>query len=946
VSVLIQSSVDAQTVAPGAILKWTLNVLTADGAPAVDVWLHVSASDNLTPLQEEVATDQQGKANIEIQTTAGRSRGDIEVRHDDGKWHGRLYVTEARVTCPQNFDLSESDENLLRMLYYDKTEVHVFRQFGSGQSGNRVFQVRAFDDGRPFSTQIVKLGIRDEIRHEAKNYEIFCDRLAKAAPIRGIAESGVEAAIIYGDAAALAGLDPVVALAEHFTSNRFGCAQLHEMLYSVLAVGLQSIHGSYEVKNCSPREVMGKWLPENLVISINEDGQGGVFQAGNGVASTEEIELTPRDVEKATRRFSHLNPGDRVLLRKFRVGKVQRADLNLEDEGARAFRVKVRFDGAAVNGVHAGDTVDVVGQVIANRAARLDFAVRDCLARHHFKSVTDGNYQLDGEAYPDPLHILPSVLDIRHQMAWASIHGDLHWENILAESPSNWCLIDYGLSGRGAVLFDFIKLEVYLRKIVLANDPKIEIAELLAFERNLLDDPFGDLPTGRYKHELLNKATYAIRTIRRLARPYMIGGFAGYRDLLFCYAIATTKYYPTHDLWAQMSEESTRSGALHKSARQTLFALAPALCLARGIESERILLDIPKLRLKFVPLGSVLPPEENHVALDVGNRLEPGIIDHHHLRAGESDSTAGLVWKNRVLIQNHVGEKSAQDIKWVLHEQPDFDAVAALFLAWHLVQCGFFPPGARSLQHYATLVDKGDELLESARFPERTPYALFMANVARVREHNHSASADEQRTRYGLEVMRNLAQSEANGVHALAHNECPHEHGLWHLDLEDDEEKFWRKDFHNAYEKGTQIHIRINGHMEKVGLLALRDPQSLLFKLWARRHGFRLMVVFWPQPEKPDDLAIISVPGAYTGALKGLGHALEEAESKKRKRVVDKTRTGPPRWEGVDNSDPWYDGRSPAHKYTIVAGPRMGTVLTMQEILKIVRSPAWQETPG
>ncbi|MBV9125232.1 MAG: hypothetical protein JO112_17895, partial [Planctomycetes bacterium] len=68
-----------------------------------------------------------------------------------------------------------------------------------------------------------------------------------------------------------------------------------------------------------------------------------------------------------------------------------------------------------------------------------------------------------------------------------------------------------------------------------------------------------------------------------------------------------------------------------------------------------------------------------------------------------------------------------------------------------------------------------------------------------------------------------------------------------------------------------------------------------------------------------------------------------QAEEAKRERL-GKKRSGPPRWEDVSNSDPWYDGRSPAHAYTIVDSPHEGTVLDLREILEILQEGKWLET--
>ena len=61
---------------------------------------------------------------------------------------------------------------------------------------------------------------------------------------------------------------------------------------------------------------------------------------------------------------------------------------------------------------------------------------------------------------------------------------------------------------------------------------------------------------------------------------------------------------------------------------------------------------------------------------------------------------------------------------------------------------------------------------------------------------------------------------------------------------------------------------------------------------------------------------------------------MEEAEEKKRK-ALGMERQGKPR-PGYTSSDPWYDGRNSLHNYTIIDTPRNGTLLTWDEIQKIV----------
>jgi hypothetical protein len=75
--------------------------------------------------------------------------------------------------------------------------------------------------------------------------------------------------------------------------------------------------------------------------------------------------------------------------------------------------------------------------------------------------------------------------------------------------------------------------------------------------------------------------------------------------------------------------------------------------------------------------------------------------------------------------------------------------------------------------------------------------------------------------------------------------------------------------------------------------------------------------------------------------LKGLGAELERAESQKRKKMKKMRPTEPRRWPDVDNSDPWYDGRSPVHAYTIVDAPHDGTVLEVAEVVEILKKGKW-----
>jgi len=123
------------------------------------------------------------------------------------------------------------------------------------------------------------------------------------------------------------------------------------------------------------------------------------------------------------------------------------------------------------------------------------------------------------------------------------------------------------------------------------------------------------------------------------------------------------------------------------------------------------------------------------------------------------------------------------------------------------------------------------------------------------------------------------------------------------------------------------------GETERVPGLWIAAPDSLLFKAWARGDtrgaGDPRGFVFTAVALSPSRVILSVQPGLGLW-LRGLGEALEAAETAKRLRL-NRPRRGAPR-PGYAGPDPWYDGRSPLHGYTIVDAPHGGTLLDPAEI--------------
>jgi hypothetical protein len=153
---------------------------------------------------------------------------------------------------------------------------------------------------------------------------------------------------------------------------------------------------------------------------------------------------------------------------------------------------------------------------------------------------------------PGLLHRLRDRVRVRFSLT----HGDLHPENILAD-PDNVWLLDFGQTGDEApTLYDFTKLEVYLRLWCLDLSPAArELDQGVAkFEKGLLDVLFGTASDPEALDELagmmgavptvLRKVAACITWIRRRAAPYTLGSpdRGDYLAVLYLTVLQTLKY--------------------------------------------------------------------------------------------------------------------------------------------------------------------------------------------------------------------------------------------------------------------------------------------------------------------------------------------------------------------------------------------------------------------
>ena len=336
----------------------------------------------------------------------------------------------------------------------------------------------------------------------------------------------------------------------------------------------------------------------------------------------------------------------------------------------------------------------------------------------------------------------------------------------------------------------------------------------------------------------------------------------------------------------------------------------------------------------FVPPGTPAYPKPGIVYLDVGNGLGPGVLDHHQPDAPVS-CACSLALRHREYVVSQIPKAGDPVVTLITHLWPDLDAVSAIWIArGHLTSL----PPMEYIQRwveYVQTVDRGETILQ----PERpvTPYSVFMMRI-HLAEQVTKGLSPEKASAVILEMTLAFIDLVLS---SLAMGRSLNDPGFFDgiLEVQNEIEAIYQD--HARYESDmARIELfRVTlPRQDETGLLEvpglwIYEPTASLFKSWARgdrrRAGQAPGFVFtgvWVHERR----AIISVTPDSGVHLRGLGTLLEIREDGKR-RDLGQPREGPPR-PGYGTPDPWYDGRSPGHAYTIVDSPAQGTVLSSKEV--------------
>ncbi len=330
---------------------------------------------------------------------------------------------------------------------------------------------------------------------------------------------------------------------------------------------------------------------------------------------------------------------------------------------------------------------------------------------------------------------------------------------------------------------------------------------------------------------------------------------------------------------------------------------------------------------QFVNYGEVLKPVEDVLALDVGMKTIPGVIDHHHPKA-EVECTASLIIKHPHLVLNHIKREDKTGIKKdsiqlciITHRLPDFDSISSVFLALKLIETGEVDTHMENMARYVKMVD-------SATLPKNidltsTPYSILRSLLTEIKKEKEDVSL--LRMKEGLKFMNFLYTKSEEGYDIVQNRILFSGIDRYERAMRKVENDYFNylSDVKMARKVMLFLPETTGGGRIQVDGLIVKNPKSFLLREWARRDrensslrdGFSfLMTNFW------DHRYILGVDPEKGINLKGLGDLLNEREQEKRNETERPL------------AFRWYAGDCPFFNFRIVDSPQDGTELTQEEI--------------
>ena len=340
-------------------------------------------------------------------------------------------------------------------------------------------------------------------------------------------------------------------------------------------------------------------------------------------------------------------------------------------------------------------------------------------------------------------------------------------------------------------------------------------------------------------------------------------------------------------------------------------------------------------RFSFVNYGEDLVPSPDSIVVDVGMKMVPGVIDHHHPQA-EAECASSLVVKHPRLVLDHIpapppGEtpSAPRAVTLVTHRLPDFDAVCALFLVIRLLERRDVDPGMLMLAEYAKIVDSAS--LPKSLDLASTPHTILRALFSQIRNPTEDEN-NTHRIREGLKFMKFLHERAEQGQDLLQNRQLFVGVDRYERAMRRAEEDYFQylEDIRSAEQAELFLPLipSAGRGRKRVDGLFIRRSRSFLLKEWARldrihpsqNNGFTFLL-----SSTGPGRFMLGVDVEHGVTLKGLGPLLDSRETEARRQLN----------RPFDN--PWYDGTCAFFENRIVVSPRDGSVLAYEDVIEEVK---------
>jgi Ternary complex associated domain 9 len=339
------------------------------------------------------------------------------------------------IELPTGLHLGNAETTLLKALFQRYARLVIQQEFLSGYSGARTFLALPIrQDGRADAYTITKIGERQAMQREYRNYETFVKdtlppitaRIQRPPVSTSTARSSHLAALQY----------TFIGEPGH-PPNSLSQALLTHTDSGLLMKLLDTFGPNWWLQRRPYAFRMAveydRVLPTHLVLEP-ASGKGKDLDGRQSPASLD------------------IQVGDRVTLHNFSQAELRQDGVSFSAQGPGSPGqppLRIRWLGTQ-------RPEGATGKIVATRRSLLSNFVEGC----------------DLLGLPDPLPYIPALLSETTHGSQSIIHGDLNLENILVGPGGMLWLIDFAQTREGHTLFDFAHLEAEIIGHILA--PKVD----------------------------------------------------------------------------------------------------------------------------------------------------------------------------------------------------------------------------------------------------------------------------------------------------------------------------------------------------------------------------------------------------------------------------------------------------------------------------------------